>query len=189
MESYTWRPALLARARQVGVSDRGFAEAGGPLRDWADLDEIGWAFDRIEPTVIVSLRLRWGRREIVVGYRGRGPMPADCARMLRAVLSAVAAARPDMKVVLGHGGKTRRALFIASVVLALLGQAAVVLGLWWLVTASFVEALGPGIAGTVVTAMAVGLALANRPWIVLPHVPITDVIAGFDVAQDRLGAR
>ncbi len=133
---------------------------------------------------MVSLRLRWGRREVVLGYRGQGPLPADCARMLHVVLTAVAGARPDLAVEIGHGGRTRRSMFVMGVVMALLGQAAVVLGLWWLITQGWSEALGPGIAGTVVTAMAVGLALANRPWVALPRVPIGDFAADFGV---RLG--
>ncbi len=44
MERFSWRPALVARSRQVEVSATGFAEAGGPVRDWADLEEIGWSF-------------------------------------------------------------------------------------------------------------------------------------------------
>lgn len=188
MERFSWRPALVARSRQVGISATGFTEAGGPVRAWADLDEIGWSFDQIAATVVVRLRLRWGRREVVLGYRGQGPVPSECARMLRAVVTAVAAARPDLAVVLGHGGKTRRTLFVMGVVFALLGQAGVVLGLWWLVTRGWGEALGPGIAGTVVTAMAIGIALANRPGVSLPTVSITDFSAGFDLPQDAPGA-
>lgn len=181
MEGFEWRPAPVARSRLVALSAMGFAEAGGPLRDWADLDEIGWSFDQIASTVVVSLRLRWGRREVVLGYRGQGPVPADCAQMLRAVLTAVAAARPDLAVVVGHGGKARRNRFLAGVVLALLGQAAVVLGLWWLISHGLAAALGPGIAGTFMTAIAVGLAMANRPGVSLPKVPITDFVAGLDL--------
>jgi hypothetical protein len=65
--------------------------------------------------------------------------------------------------------------------MALLGQAAVVLGLWWLITRGWGEALGPGIVGTVATAIGVGLALANRPGVSLPTVPIMDFVAGFDL--------
>ena len=188
MERFAWRPALVARAREVGVSATGFAEGSGPVRDWADLDEIGWAFDQISGTVVVALRLRWGRREVVLGYRGQGPVPHDCARMLRAVLTSVAAARPDLAVEIGHGGRTRRNMFRVGIVFAALGQAGVVLGLWWLITRGMVEALGPGIVGTFVTAMGVGLALANRPGVPLPRVPITDFIAGFDLPPETSGA-
>ena len=153
MERFAWRPALVARVREVGVSATGFTEAGGPVRDWADLEEIGWAFDQISGTVVVALRLRWGRREVVLGYRGQGPVPADCARMLRAVLGAVAAARPDLAVEIGHGGRMRRSLFGMGVVFAALGQAGVVLGLWWLITRGWGEALGPGIIGDVAASL------------------------------------
>ena len=188
MESYTWRPALVARRREVGVSATGFAEGSGPVRHWADLDGIGWAFDQISGTVVVGLRLRWGRREVVLGYRGQGPVPHDCARMLRAVLTAVAAARPDLVVEIGHGGRTRRSMFALGVAFVALGQVGVVLGLWWLITRGFGEALGPGIAGTFVTAMGVGLALANRPGVALPRVPMRDFITGFDLPPETPGA-
>ncbi|PWK62880.1 hypothetical protein [Roseicyclus mahoneyensis] len=180
MERFTWRPALLARHWRVDVSAEGLAMGGAPLRPWADLDEVGWAFDEVAQTLVIGLRLRWGRREVVLGYRGRGPMPSDYAAMLRAVVRALAAARPDLEVVIGHGGRPRRAMFVTGVGLAVLGLAGVALGLWWLVTLSVGEALGPGIVGAVVAPMGLAIALANRPWVALPRMPLADFAAGFD---------
>lgn len=184
MERFAWRPAKMARVREVGVSATGFSEGAGPVRDWADLDEIGWSLDQIAATAVASLRLRWGRREVVLGYRGPAPAPAEYRRMVGVVLGAVAEARPDLEVEFGHGGRTRARMFAAGVGLALLGQAGVVLGLWWLITRGWGEALGPGIAGTFLTAMGVGLALANRPGADLPKFPIGDVAATLEPEQD-----
>ncbi|MDG3040396.1 hypothetical protein [Roseicyclus marinus] len=184
MERFSWRPALLARRREVRVSDEGLYEGAGPLWAWADLEEIGWTHDVLRGAVIVTLRLHWGRREVRLGYRGRGPVPGDCARMLRAVMCAAAAARPGMGVVLGHGGGARRDLFAMAVVLFVAGLAAVLLGLWWFVTADPGEALGPGIAGAVVSAMAVGIAAGNRPWVAPPEVPVAEVVARIEALAE-----
>jgi hypothetical protein len=189
MERFSWRPALLARRSEVGVSAEGLVAGAGRLWRWADLEEVGWSLDVIGATVVVGLRLRWGRQERVLGYRGQGPVPAECARMLRAVLGAIARARPELAVVIGHGGAARRRIFAVGVALVLAGQAAVVLGLWGLVTRGWGEALGPGIAGSVVTAMGLGVALANRPGIALPEVGIGAFVAGFDLPENMPDAR
>jgi len=115
MREFSYRPAALRGARQVGLSDVGLRHAGGPERAWTDLTGAELQAQQVRGVEFVTLRLEFGEAVETLSWSGVGPELAEFFGLLREVLIAASGVHPELQVRFGPSGGYR----IAHILLAL----------------------------------------------------------------------
>lgn len=178
MERFTWRPAALRAERSVTVSAEGLALEDGALLRWAEVEAVSFALDRARRVTMMTLRLRAGGSEVLLSVSGEGPELARFVAMLRAVTGALAAARPELAITIGHEGGARRGMFLVGAAGVLVGLGLVGLGIAMGVGGDWGEGAGMGLVGAVLALTCSAVALSNLPRGARPRSPLSEFHAG-----------
>lgn len=178
MEEFAWRPAALRSERRVAVSPEGLCVDGGALLPWDGLEAISFALNEVRRATMMTVRLQFADGAVAqLSVNGQGPEVERYVAMLRAVIGAAAAARPEMRVALGHIGGARWGMFAVGAALALAGLGLAGLGVALGVSGDIGGGLGLGVTGLLVTVMAGAMTAANRPDQAPPDAPIAGFLA------------
>lgn len=174
MDGFAWRPAALRGKRTVAVSAEGLAVDGAAMRGWHEVAAVSFALDRARRVTMMTLRLRMGDGDIVLSVTGDGPEVARYVEMLRALTGALAAARPDLVITIGHEGGARWGMFLVGAAGVLAGLGLVGIGIALSVEGDRGEGVGMGVVGAILALMCAAIALANLPRAARPAAPLAE---------------
>jgi hypothetical protein len=181
MERFTWRPAALRAKRTVTVSAEGLVLEDGATLRWADVDAVSFALDRTRRVTMMTLRLCAGSDEVLLSVTGDGPEVARYVEMLRALTGALAAARPDLTITIGHEGGARWGMFLVGAAGVLVGLGLVGIGIALGVGGDWGEGAGMGFVGLVAALSCSAIALSNLPRGARPESPLSEFHAGLSL--------
>lgn len=185
MAEYSWRPAALRREARVTLGPQGLVRDGGAALPWAAVTGLGFALDETRQVTMMTFRVAAGPRVETLSVTGRGPEAARYVAMLRAVVAALAAARPDLAVTLGHVGGARRGMAAMGALMALAGLGLAGLGLALGLGRDPGGGAGLGLTGLLVAVMGGATGWANRPGAPRQQVPLAAFLAELDRGLGR----
>jgi hypothetical protein len=171
---FSWRPAAIRGARELVVTGAGFRLEDQAEVPWERVEAISFALDRARRLTMMTLRLRVGGEDMLLSVTGDGPELARYVEMLRALTGALAAARPDLTITIGHEGGARWGMFLVGAAGVLAGLGLVGLGIALGVGGDWGEGAGLGFAGAVLALMCSAIALSNLPGGARPESPLSE---------------
>jgi hypothetical protein len=159
----------------------GFALDGGEVCRWSEVETVSFALDRARRVTMMTLRLRIAGQDVTLSVNGEGAEVARYVQMLRALTGALAAARPDLTITIGHEGGARWAMFAVGVLGLLVGLGLVGIGVMLAIDGDVGGGLGMGVVGVVAGLSCAAIALQSWPGGACPESPLAEFHAGLDL--------
>ncbi len=175
---FHWRPAAWRAERAVVLTGAGFAVDGQAVLPWAEVESVGFALDRARRVTMMTLHLRAGGQDLRLSVTGEGPEVARYVEMLRAFTGALAAARPDLTITIGHKGGARWGMFLVGAAGVLAGLGLVGIGIALGLGGDWGEGVGMGFVGAVAAVTCSAIALTNLPGAARPESPLAEFHTG-----------
>lgn len=174
MEEFALRPAALRSERSVLISAEGMTLDHGERVAWSDIEAVSFALDEARRITMMTFRIRVGDTDLPLSVSGAGPEVVRFVKMLRALTGALAAARPDLTITIGHEGGARWGMFMAGLLGVLVGIFAIGVGTYLTLRDGIGEGIGMGFVGLVLGLSCSAIALSNLPFGARPKASLAE---------------
>jgi len=161
---FSWKPAALRSKREVSVSTEGFVFEKGELITWQDIQGLNFALHHVRGNTMMHLRVRLTDREEILSVNGGGQDLQIYCRMIKALVGAMEAARPDLEITIGNVGGSRLGMFIVGVFGVIVSIGLVIGGIHLSIEEGNWGHLGMSLVGLIFGFFTVLITLANLPW-------------------------
>lgn len=171
---FSWRPAALRSRRKVLVSTEGFVVEKGERIAWREIQHLGFALHHVKGNTMMNFRIRLSDREETLSVNGSGRELETYCRMVKTLVGAMEAARPDLEITIGNIGGSRLGMFIVGAFGSMVGIGLIVLGIHLAIDKGDWGHLGMSLVGLIFGFYMVLITLANLPWSKPPTHPLSE---------------
>jgi len=180
---FEWKPAALRSRRSVVVSTEGLVVEKGELIAWPEILGLSFAVHEVRGNTMMNLRIRLTDREEILAVNGGGQDLEIYCKMIKALVGAMEAAKPDLEITIGNVGGARLGMFIVGVCGVIVGIGFIVGGIHLSIDEGNWGHLGMSLVGLIFGYFMVLITLANLPWSKPPTHPLSEFWAHLERAE------
>jgi len=174
----------LRSKRKVSVSTEGFVVEKGERIAWQSIQRLSFAIHHVRGNTMMNFRIRLTDREEILPVNGGGKDLETYCKMVKVLVGAMEAARPDLEITIGNVGGSRLGMFIVGVCGVIVSIGLIVGGIHLSIEEGNWGHLGMTLVGLIFGYFTVLITLANLPWSKPPTHPLSE----FWTLIERAGA-
>lgn len=172
--AFSWKSATLRSKREILVSVEGFVVQSGERIAWEDIQRLSFAIHAVRGNTMMNFRIRLTDREEILSVSGGGQDLQAYCQMVKALVGAMEASRPDLEITIGNIGGARLGMFIVGVFGVTVGIGLIVVGIHLSIDEGDWGHLGMSFVGLIFGYFMVLITLANLPWSKPPTHPLSE---------------